>query len=392
MKVTLLTHTPDAEKVVEAAARQCYSSLDAQQIYDKPSKPADFLKRIPTTHASFIEHVSFTFAIEGISRACSHQLVRHRIASYCLAGDTIINRYGVQQACKQHSIKELYEWSKDFRYSGKIELMKIRAVNNERVIVPGKIKSVVYSGRKQIFEIKTRLGYSIKATAQHRFMTPNGFKMLEELNIGDNVMIRHHKSAHGKQGAEVVAEDCIVSIKDCGIEDTYDIEMKTTPHNFVANGFVVHNSQQSQRYVSAENFEYVTPQSIIDVGLKEWYEGVMQQMNEWYGFVLNELLQSGLKKETAQQDARFLLPNATATKIVVTMNARSLLHFFEVRLCARAQWEIRELAKKMLDLVTPVAPTIFQNAGPLCEQIGKCPEGIMACENAAVHLEKYRRK
>jgi thymidylate synthase (FAD) len=80
----------------------------------------------------------------------------------------------------------------------------------------------------------------------------------------------------------------------------------------------------------------------------------------------------------AIEDARFVLPNACATKLICTFNARSLLHFFSLRLCNRAQWEIRNLATQMLKTVLPVAPILFKNAGPPC--FGSlCPEGKMCC-------------
>ena len=90
----------------------------------------------------------------------------------------------------------------------------------------------------------------------------------------------------------------------------------------------------------------------------------------------------------ANEDARFVLPNACETKMVVTMNARSLQNFFHLRCCSRAQWEIRELAEKMFTLVYPVAPHIFAKAGPAC-LCGPCPEGKMCCGKTAEVRAKY---
>ena len=90
----------------------------------------------------------------------------------------------------------------------------------------------------------------------------------------------------------------------------------------------------------------------------------------------------------ANEDARFVLPNACETKMVVTMNARSLLNFFRLRCCERAQWEIRALADEMLRLVYPVAPHLFRTAGPGCLE-GPCPEGKMCCGRTAQVREKY---
>ncbi len=113
-------------------------------------------------------------------------------------------------------------------------------------------------------------------------------------------------------------------------------------------------SQQSQRYVNGEKFGFVTPKEIGDKSLlREMYIEYMEQTTNFYKF----LVESGIKKE----DARYILPNATKTNIVVTMNARELLHFIELRTNPRSQWEIRELAKEMLRQLKEVAPVIFGN-------------------------------
>ena len=89
------------------------------------------------------------------------------------------------------------------------------------------------------------------------------------------------------------------------------------------------------------------------------------------------------------EDARYLLPNATETKIVITMNARQLLHFFQLRCCERAPWEIRAMATEMLALVRPVAPVIFQKAGPGCVA-GPCPEGPFCCGKITEVRERFK--
>lgn len=111
-------------------------------------------------------------------------------------------------------------------------------------------------------------------------------------------------------------------------------------------------SQQSQRYVNGDKFDYVMPPEIEkDENLKKFYDDTISFINEAY----RTLVASGIKKE----DARYLLPNATTTNIVVTMNARELLHFIELRTSPRAQWEIRELAQEMLRQLREVSPVIF---------------------------------
>ena len=140
-------------------------------------------------------------------------------------------------------------------------------------------------------------------------------------------------------------------------------------------------SVQSQRYVSmADGFDYVVPPSIAALGEEERreFEGEMAQMHTWYLRWQEKLGGAG---EAANQDARFVLPNACATRLVVTMNARELLHFFELRCCNRAQWEIREMAWQMLALCKEAAPALFAKAGPACLR-GACSEGAHSCGKA----------
>jgi thymidylate synthase (FAD) len=223
LKVTLVSYSPEPEKTISAAARLCYSPADSEEILSrvKESDQRDFLDKLTAVgHLSPVEHASFTFIVEGISRACSHQLVRHRLASY---------------------------------------------------------------------------------------------------------------------------------------------------------------SQQSQRYVGEEEFDYLIPPSISqDKELKALFERTMEDIQKSYSCLTEQLVQKGCSTESAREDARFVLPNATETKIMITMNARELIHFFRQRLCNRAQWEIRAMAFAMLKLVKPIAPTIFRNAGPPCVN-GKCPEGPRTC-------------
>lgn len=137
-------------------------------------------------------------------------------------------------------------------------------------------------------------------------------------------------------------------------------------------------SVQSQRYVSMANqFEYVIPPSIIELGedaVKD-YAQQMHTMHEWYKEWQQRL---GGASEEANQDARFVLPNAATTRLVLTMNARELRHFFELRCCNRAQWEIRALADEMLRQCKKTAPVLFEGAGCGCVN-GYCPEGRRSC-------------
>lgn len=210
MKVELLSWTPKPEFVTEVASKTCYSEESPLEMEEGENFP-NISAIMERGHTSVVEHANFTFAIEGISRSCSHQLVRHRIASY---------------------------------------------------------------------------------------------------------------------------------------------------------------SQQSQRMADAG--DYVTPPSTKEGKGKEIFLEAIGHSIEAY----NKLKELGVPRE----DARFVLPNATQTNMVVTMNARSLLNFFRLRCCLRAQWEIRELANRMLKLVRGKMPKVFEKAGAPCQVDGICPENNYECK------------
>ena len=164
-------------------------------------------------------------------------------------------------------------------------------------------------------------------------------------------------------------------------------------------------SVKSQRYVREGQFTYVLPPEIEAVPeAREKFIETMQADQKAYDELVEILMEKHLKafldegmsekkaKTAAEkksiEDSRFVLPNACETKMVMTMNARSLMNFFRLRCCSRAQWEIRELAEKMLILVKEVAPTLFKYAGPACLK-GPCPEGRMCCGKTKEMRDKY---
>ncbi|MFH1623174.1 MAG: FAD-dependent thymidylate synthase [Candidatus Aenigmatarchaeota archaeon] len=144
-------------------------------------------------------------------------------------------------------------------------------------------------------------------------------------------------------------------------------------------------TQQSQRYVklNADSDWFVVPHTFQTPEQQEKFKQRMAEIAKWY--------EEAVADEIPAEDARFYLPNAAKTAITVTMNARELLHFFGLRCCARAQWEIKELADAMLAEARKVAPVIFENAGPNCVQLGYCPEGKMKPDtcNLAEIKKKY---
>ncbi|MBQ7487616.1 MAG: FAD-dependent thymidylate synthase [Clostridia bacterium] len=226
LKVKLLTMTPDPDKLTALAARMCYSGMDMDQLLERvdTQDQAAFLEGVMGRgHLSVAEHASFSFLVEGVSRALLAQLTRHRIASF---------------------------------------------------------------------------------------------------------------------------------------------------------------SVQSQRYVSMEKtFDYVIPPAITALGpeAEKRYISQMDQMHNWYCEWQTAL---GGQGQSSNEDARFVLPNAAATRLVVTMNARELAHFFSLRCCGRAQWEIREMAWQMLICCRQAAPVLFAKAGPACLS-GPCPEGKNSCGQMA---------
>jgi len=140
-------------------------------------------------------------------------------------------------------------------------------------------------------------------------------------------------------------------------------------------------SVQSQRYVSYENgFGYIMPESIAALGEEavQQYQKQMDTIEAWYVEWQKKLG----KGEKSNEDARFVLPNACETRLVVTMNVRELRHFFSLRMCNRAQWEIRKMAEEMFRICFETAPALFIDAGPACIR-GKCPEGEKSCGMAA---------
>lgn len=166
-------------------------------------------------------------------------------------------------------------------------------------------------------------------------------------------------------------------------------------------------SVQSQRYVREKKFEFVTPPEIAeDEKALEIFAAAMEEDQRHYDeltAILKEkhkktFLAAGNDEKTAErlaekkaiEDARFVLPNACETKMIMTMNCRSLLNFFSHRCCNRAQWEIRDIANQMLSLVSEIAPNVFKKAGPPCVR-GGCHEGKMTC-GKAVEMREYYAK
>jgi len=179
-------------------------------------------------------------------------------------------------------------------------------------------------------------------------------------------------------------EDFVKQIVACGhlsplehVKFTFAIEgvSRALTHQLVRHRLASY-SQQSQRYVKVKEFDYIIPPSIEkNPEAKKEFEELMMAIQRSYTRLISLMAEDNINGEAANQDARFTLPQAAETKIVVKMNCRQLLHFFEHRCCSRAQWEIRKLANKMLDICKDKLPAVFSNAGAKCDALEYCPEG-----------------
>lgn len=167
-------------RMFEEVGRTCYKS--EHKITDT-SAPG-FVKTImKANHQSILEHVSLSFRIIT-DRSTTHELVRHRLASYCLAGDTIVKSFNNN---KKWSIEQLYNWQSDIKRKGRLKLIQLKSVDKDNIIKPNKIKNIVKSGLKDVYLVKTQSGRGIKTTLEHRYLTKNGYKKLKELKVGDSI-------------------------------------------------------------------------------------------------------------------------------------------------------------------------------------------------------------
>lgn len=480
---------------IEQVGRVCYKSEDKTAEGSAEKFVAGIIKR---GHEAVIEHfnISVKFTTD---RGISHEIVRHRLASYCVTGDTYIRSMGQ----KGWTVEQLYDWQNDVQRSGRIKLMNIRSVNEDKIVVPNKINKIFYMGEKPVYLLKTESGRNIKCTADHKIMTPLGWLELEKLHIGDyvyangkellenedwlrdyyltqnhtrketaeaigccesyvykafkkfgivkpwsdrpnrhpghgvkgmfseeskrklgemkkgdlnhsyipdrkslsiggrysechkkmheeekvcefcgskkNVEIHHvntkpydnrkanlkylcsncHKLWH-KPGTIGVFKDKVVKIEYVGVEKVYDISMEDPHHNFVANGIVVHNCQESSRYCNysqerfGEEITVIKPVDIPSEGLEfDIWEEAMEKAERYYFRLLN----CGCKPQTA----RAALPTCTKTEIVMTANLREWRHFIKLRASAAAHPDIQILAKDLLRQLKERIPVVFDD-------------------------------
>lgn len=173
---------------------------------------------------------------------------------------------------------------------------------------------------------------------------------------------------------------------------TFSIEgiSRSTSHQLVRHRLMSFN-QRSQRYVSETDFNYVIPEPALIAGgekIRDMYIRAMESSYGAYNDIIDELIKSGINEKQAYENARYVLPNACETKMILKANARELLHFFNQRCCTRAQDEIQDVANQMLRECKKVAPVLFRDAGPFCVG-GNCPEGNMSCGKSKEMREYY---
>lgn len=189
---------------------------------------------------------------------------------------------------------------------------------------------------------------------------------------------------------------------------TFGVEgvSRVLSHQLVRHRVGSSYSQQSQRYVKLDQFEYIIPPEIDKIPeAKQKFIRAMEEDQRYYNEITELLYNEHYKRlisdgktdkqakamaeKSSIEDARYIFPNACETKIVFTMSARALMNFFRLRCCNRAQWEIRAMAEEMLRQLKAIAPILFKNAGPSCVSAA-CPEGNMTCGKIAEVREKYR--
>ncbi|HET8634766.1 MAG TPA: FAD-dependent thymidylate synthase [Gemmatimonadales bacterium] len=383
LPVTWQGESSDGERLAEFAGRLCYMS----QHNPANRTTAEYLQNIlKQGHGSVFEHAQYVLLLEGISRSCSHELVRHRAGfGYCLAGDTEIyseHRWGGKRdGVRRRTIREIFDMSKTPHGRSRLKLLRLRSLDEGTgEFTTGRVKAVARSGVKPVFKVQLEDGKTITCSKDHRFLTPNGWERLEEITgKGAWLIVEGDRQAESNSPwaseshsalavcAEAVTCRRIVSVTCAGEQETYDIEMEGPHHNFVANGIVTHNSQLSQRYVDESHAAFVMPPAIQgDARLEREWEAQVTEAQAAYVTAVEHLMnryewvESKVhRRKMAREAARSVLPNATEVKIVVSANVRAWRTMLELRLGEGAEQEIRRLAVEILKVLQAEAPHLF---------------------------------
>lgn len=280
-------------------------------------------------HESVIEHVSVTAKIIT-DRGVSHEIVRHRIASYtqeCVSGDSEI--------LPNLTIKQLY-LSKQKTY--------IKSTTTDNRIIKNEVIEVFSKGIQPVYQVKTRLGYTIKCTLEHQFLSNGIYTKLKDLFINSEVMVIGTK----------IIPDRITSIEYIKEDEVFDIEMKQPYHNYIVNGFVTHNSTRFCNYSKGKFNNGVTFIQPFDFPIDQLDIDLLYMIEVHY---LNGLKQ-GIR---TPQQARYFLPNGLKTELFMTANLREWRHFFKLRTAQGAHPQMRALAKDGLEQFQKLIPIIFED-------------------------------
>jgi thymidylate synthase ThyX len=333
-------------ELIETAGRTCYKS--EKKISPGSSvKFAEMLKK--SGHGSVIEHASASVKFVT-NRAITHELVRHRLASYCLPADVIIYSDRSNRSVKNKTIGDLAKMNKTPHGRSRIKLLRIRTMSNEGILTTGRVTSFIESGKQKVYVLKTKLGYSLPCTSRHRILTDQGYKSLSEINKGDSVFV------NGKSistNVKHVISDIVTDIVYRGVELTYDLTVEPY-HNFVANGVIVHNSQESTRYIRySGDMEFIKPVWWDDWSAEEQnaWKNAMRVCEKEYAVLLN----AGSRAEQARE----VLPNSLKTEIVMTANLREWMHVFNLRCSKASHPQIRALMRDCRDGFRKAIPVLF---------------------------------
>lgn len=283
---------------------------------------------------------------------CYKDLTRHRHASFaieCLSGDT--------RVLKNMTIKELYERSQNQYGKTHNKTLHLRSVNENGEIIPNKIKDVWYKGVAPVYQLKTNLGYTIKATENHFFKTKDGYKPLKELAVGDEVYTSGVIQKNNLPQKEHL--DKIVAVEYIGEEDVYDIEMQSPYNNFVANGFIVHNSTRFCNYSKGKygsELTFIKPCNIEELS-DLWTEWACQ-MKE-IEITYKRMAELGAKPD----QLRMILPHSTKADVMMTANLREWRHIFKLRCSPAAHPSVQEVMKMLLKEFKEKIPVVFDDIG-----------------------------
>jgi len=340
-------------RFIEEVARTCYKSEDKIKEGSDLSLITNLIKN---DHLAMIEF-GHDIVVRFVSnRGFSHELVRHRLASFaqeCLTGDTKVRQ--------NKTIEELYERS--FTPHGKThnKTINLRSCNEHNQIVLNKVKHIFYKGVAPVYEVTTKLGYQIKATINHEFMTIDGqFQRLSNIYVNDQIMVNGRPSLLGK----VAHPDTVTSIQYIGVRKVYDIEMESPFHNYIANGFVVHNSTRycnynKDKFGNAISVTSIEPEWLKMSNMPSTFRAI-KLFNAAYA-ASEESYMALTKMGVPAQIAREVLPIGLKAEICIKTNIREWRHILRLRCSKKAHPRMRQLMLPLLHDLHERIPLLFDD-------------------------------